>query len=152
MPSASFFKSGTARCYSCNRIVSKGRICFKCVLAGEESRRLVLPASILANIGQLLIYECLACGRPTHCVQSEPGLTPYIMGCRALGEGACAGGAYRKEAIPKVDRRRDPSPKWEFFRPVGIDYRNLEPGLRSLVDDGILDLREIRGSLVRLAS
>jgi hypothetical protein len=44
-----------------------------------------------------------------------------------------------------------PRPVWEFYRRRSVDYDEVDPGIRELVDEGLLDLRAVKESLVRLA-
>ena len=143
--------AGPARCIACRRTISKNkRFCLACATFGEECGRAFLSPSALASSGQVLVYECLKCHRSSYCVTADPGLTPYMMNCRALGEGEgrCNGASYRSNTFNKHDKRA-PLPLWEFHRPRGLDLEQTEPGMRELIGMGLLDLREIRGMLIQ---
>ena len=111
---------------------------------------MVATPAALSTIGQVLVYECLKCQRPTVCVQRDPGLTPAVMECRAFGEGACKNPATVVKSFPQ-GHREAPKPAWEFYRRVGLDYQEIDADMRELVDAGLLDLRSVKETLVRLA-
>lgn len=141
--------SGPVRCMACHRTISRNKkLCLHCATFGEEASRTVLSADLLSKLGQIQSYVCLKCGRQTVCSLADAGLTPYMMTCRALGEGRCVGPAFLDRHYPKGDSRA-PKPEWEFYRPTGLDLEKADPGWRSMVAVGLLDVREIKLQLVR---
>lgn len=135
------------RCFSCNRTISANKVlCFKHTQMGEESLRLIHSPSEVSNAGQIAVYQCTKCGMETVAFVRDPGLLPLIFKCRAARW--CDGGAIFAGLVPRGPG--SPKPMHEFYRPRGVDYRQLEPGVKELVDLGILDDRELREVLVRL--
>jgi hypothetical protein len=89
------------------------------------------------------VYMCDRCGLPTVTVDLESGVTPFMLNCRANGEGMCAGTArslcYHAKSFPA----HLPAPSFEWFKPRGSEYRKLNKAMREHVDLGGLDIRPI---------
>jgi hypothetical protein len=90
------------------------------------------------------VWTCPKCGGYTVCIDIHEGVTPFMLRCRASGrEGDCDGMA-TSAFYPKGPRPPHiPPPAWEWFRPVGSEYRKLSAAMREHVDKGGLDIRKI---------
>lgn len=107
----------------------------------------------LAN--RINVYTCRKCGGYTVTIEIHEGVTPFMLRCRASGrEGDCCGMAessYPSGEKPSYPSGEKPSwkpswvpdPAWEWFRPVGAEYRKLNRAMREHVDKGGLDIRKI---------
>lgn len=101
-------------------------------------------APTLAEPNRINVYQCRKCGGLTVTIDIHVGVTPFILNCRATGrEGDCGGHAeswfYRTVA-------GIPPPAWEWFKPVGSEYRKLHRAMREHVDMGGLDIRRRTGA------
>lgn len=137
---------GRHRCYSCAATVSANKwLCFACAQAGEESMSLIVKPRSLSNVGQNFIWSCTSCEQTTVAVIRDPGLLPLVWPCRkCYGKGAAVVTG-RVSPGPGA-----PKPAYEFFRPRGLDYHALEPAIKELVDQGVLDERLISETLVHM--
>jgi len=136
------------RCYSCNKTVSGNKdLCYKHTLEGESALRLIHSPNEVSNSGQLAIYHCTKCEEKSVFYVRDAGLLPLVFQCRATRW--CQGGSIFSGLVPRGPGA--PKPTHEFYRPRGLDYDRLDPGIRKLVDQGVLDERELREVLVRLA-
>ena len=99
----------------------------------------------LAN--RINVYTCRKCGGYTVTIEIHEGVTPFMLRCRASGrEGDCCGMAessYPSAEKPSWKPSWVPDPAWEWFRPVGAEYRKLNRAMREHVDKGGLDIRKI---------
>ncbi len=89
------------------------------------------------------VYTCEKCGGYTVTIDIHEGVTPFMLRCRASGrEGDCNGMA-ESSCYPKGPRPSHiPEPAWEWFKPVGSEYRKLNRDMREHVDKGGLDIRK----------
>ena len=94
----------------------------------------------LAAPDRINVWTCQKCGGHTVCIDIHEGCTPFMLGCRASGrEGDCKGMA--QSNFYRVTRDFGP-PQWEWFKPVGSEYRKLNREMREHVDKGGLDIRK----------
>jgi hypothetical protein len=79
-------------------------------------------------------------------IDVHEGITPFMIRCRAGRKRDCTGMA-ESEFYPE-ERPLPPHipmpPAWEWFKPVGRQYRKLSWAMREHIDKGGLDLRKRR--------
>ena len=95
------------------------------------------PKDVAPN--RINVYVCRKCGGNTVTIDIHEGVTPFLLRCRATGrEGDCDGMAQSSFYRPEMEHA---SPAWEWFKPVGSEYRKLNRDMREHVDKGGLDIR-----------
>lgn len=105
--------------------------------------------------GEENVYTCQKCGCFTVTIDTDEGVTPFMLDCRASGrEGDCDGMA-ESAFYPKGPRPAHiPAPSWEWYkverwevigehRVETREYHNLDPGLKDHVDKGGLLIRKL---------
>ena len=101
------------------------------------------------SYGRKNIYTCEKCGGITVTIDVDEGVTPFMLRCRASSNEADCDG-YAQSSMYRVPQGPSPEPKWEWFRPTGIEYRKLSREMRDHVDKGGLDLRKIQSGVEKL--
>jgi GT2 family glycosyltransferase len=111
---------------------------------GDKWPRLggITGAPKLAPPNRINVYTCSKCGGYTVTIDIHEGVTPFMLCCRASGrEGDCRGMA-ESSLYPSGEKPSwIPDPAWEWFKPVGPEYRKLNRAMREHVDKGGLDIR-----------
>lgn len=99
--------------------------------------------------GRENVYVCEQCGGFTVTVDIDDGVTPFMLGCRALGEeGLCEGLAYSELYPPGPRPPHIPAPAWEWYKPTAQELKASTPGMQAHAAQGGLFLRK-RGELMR---
>lgn len=111
------------------------------LIASGNARQNMKPK--LAHPDRVNVYVCQKCGGYTVTIDIHEGITPFMIRCRASGkEGDCSGMAessfYPKGKLPAHIQ----PPAWEWFKPIGSEYKKLNRVMRKHVDKGGLDLRK----------
>jgi hypothetical protein len=92
------------------------------------------------HYGYKNVYTCQKCGGKTITLDLAEGVTPFMLGCRASGnEFECDG--FAQSAMYRIPHDT-PEHGWEWFRPVGSEYRKLSRAMKEHVDNGGLDIRK----------
>lgn len=92
-------------------------------------------------IGRENVYTCQECKGYTVTIDVDAGVTPFLLKCRAKGDGMCDGMAV-SSFYPKGPRPDHiPAPAWEWYRPAGKDYENLSSEMKKHIDKGGLYIR-----------
>jgi hypothetical protein len=103
--------------------------------------KLDMAQPVAAPPNRINVWTCQKCCGYTVCIDIHEGVTPFMIGCRASGrEGDCDGMAYSN--FYRVTRDFG-TPQWEWFKPVGSEYRKLNRDMREHIDRGGLDIRKI---------
>ena len=111
----------------------------------------ITGAPKLAPPNRINVYTCQKCGGYTVTIDIHEGVTPFMLRCRASGrEGDCHGMAqssfYPSGEKPSWKPSWVPDPAWEWFKPVGAEYRKLNRAMREHVNKGGLDIRPRLGA------
>lgn len=92
-------------------------------------------------IGRENVYVCPECNGYTVTIDVDEGVTPFLLKCRAKGDGMCTGMAV-SSCYPKGPRPTNmPAPAWEWYKPKGMDYQKLSSEMKRHVDKGGLYIR-----------
>lgn len=92
-------------------------------------------------IGRENVYVCPECNGYTVTIDVDAGVTPFLLKCRAKGDGMCTGMAV-SSCYPKGPRPTNmPAPAWEWYKPKGMDYQKLSSEMKRHVDKGGLYIR-----------
>src|SRR5882724_11753926 len=109
------------------------------LVPGESMKTEPIPAK--AN--RINVYVCPKCDGYTVTIDIHVGVTPFMLRCRASGkEGDCDGMAESSLYPEGPPPPWIPDPSWEWFKPVGSEYRKLSRDMKEHVDKGGLDLRK----------
>ncbi len=99
----------------------------------HDAVKIDVKEPINAEPNRINIYTCEKCHGKTVTIDIHVGVTPFMLDC----DGTACSGFYRKHLI-------SPVPQWEWFKPVGSEYRKLNRAMREHVDKGGLDIRKRR--------
>jgi len=83
------------------------------------------------------VYICQSCGKKTITIDSEEGVTPFMIGCEI-----CDGDMY--SSFYKVDQSLIPTHEW--YKPTDFNQYplNHRQAMKQHVADGGLDIRLIK--------
>lgn len=88
--------------------------------------------------GQKNVYVCQSCGDTVVTIDSEEGVTPFMIGCKATP--GCKGDMY--SSFYAVDQSLNP--EYEWYKPTSFDqYPEGEhrEAMKRHVEDGGLEIR-----------